>query len=104
MSRWSAACSKAWNCCRACRAAAARWAFTPRAKQPLPIKSIRVAADVPAAERTNLEVMRTDTPAFAASIESRRNRPEEFFKVPAGRIDLCNVPHAGARRVPAHSP
>jgi peptidylprolyl isomerase len=39
-----------------------------------------------------LEVMRTDTPAFAALIESRRNRPEEFFKVPAGRIDLCNVP------------
>ena len=40
----------------------------------------------------NLEVIRTDTPTFTALVESRRNRPEEFFKVPAGRIDLCNVP------------
>jgi peptidylprolyl isomerase len=47
---------------------------------------------VAAADRADLEVMRTDTPTFAALIESRRNRPEEFFKVPARRIDLCNVP------------
>jgi len=60
----------------------------------VPIKSIRVEADVPAAERTSLEVLRTDTPTFAALIESRRNRPEEFFKVRAGHIDLCNVPLA----------
>jgi hypothetical protein len=31
---------------------------------------------------------------FAALIESRRNRPEDFFKVQAGRIDLCSVPIA----------
>ena len=37
-------------------------------------------------------MLRTDTPTFTALIESRRNRPEEFFKVPAGHIDLCNVP------------
>jgi peptidylprolyl isomerase len=69
----------------------------------LPIQSIRVAADVPAAQRSNLEVLRTDTAAFAALIESRRNRPEEFFKVPAGRIELCNVPLA-VREMPVHSP
>jgi len=70
-------------------------------EKPLPIKSIRVAADVPAAERSNLEVIRTDTPAFAALVESRRNRPEDFFKTPAGRIDLCNVPIA-VREAHAH--
>jgi cyclophilin family peptidyl-prolyl cis-trans isomerase len=59
-----------------------------------PIKSTRIAADVAPAERTRLEVIRTDTPAFAALIESRRNRPEDFFKVQAGRIELCNVPIA----------
>jgi peptidylprolyl isomerase len=36
--------------------------------------------------------MRTDTPTFTALIESRRNRPEDFFKVAAGHIELCNVP------------
>ena len=58
------------------------------------IKSIRVAADLPPAQRSGLEVIRTDTPTFAALIESRRNRHDDFFKVPAGHIDLCNVPIA----------
>ena len=61
-------------------------------ESPLPIKSIRLASDVPPAERLNLEIMRTDTPAFTALIESRRNPPDTFFVVPAGHIDLCNVP------------
>jgi peptidylprolyl isomerase len=80
--------------------------FYAKSETPTPIRSIRVAADVPEAERSHLEVIRTDSAAFAALIESRRNRPEDFFKVPAGRIDLCNVPiavreqHAAA----AHSP
>jgi peptidylprolyl isomerase len=51
-----------------------------------------MAADVPAAEQSHLEIIRTDTATFAALVEARRNRREEFFKVPAGRIDLCNVP------------
>jgi peptidylprolyl isomerase len=79
----------------------AEMGFYTKTEQPLPIKSIRLAADVPAAERSNLEVIRTDTPTFTALIESRRNRPEDFFKVPAGRIDLCNVPIA-VRERPAH--
>ncbi len=72
----------------------AEMGFYAKSETPLPIKSIRVAADVPQPERSSLEVMRTDSAAFAALIESRRNRPEEFFKVPAGHIDLCNVPIA----------
>jgi peptidylprolyl isomerase len=57
-----------------------------------PLKSIRIAGDLPPPARTDLEILRTDTPTFAALIESRRNRPEGFFKNKAGRIDLCNVP------------
>jgi peptidylprolyl isomerase len=75
--------------------------FYTKGENPLPIKSIKVAADVAPAERSNLEVIRTDTPTFAALVESRRNRPEDFFKVPAGRIELCNVPIA-VRERPAH--
>jgi peptidylprolyl isomerase len=77
--------------------------FYTKTETPLPIKSIRVAADVPVAERSDLEVIRTDSATFAALVESRRNRSEDFFKVPAGRIDLCNVPIA-VRERPAHSP
>jgi peptidylprolyl isomerase len=66
--------------------------FYEKAEQRVPIKSIRVAADLPAAERTNLEVLRTDTPTFAALVESRRNRRDDWFKVPAGYVELCNVP------------
>jgi peptidylprolyl isomerase len=80
--------------------------FYAKTEAPTPIKSIRVAADVPQAERSNLEVLRTDSPTFTALIESRRNRPEDFFKVPAGHIDLCNVPIAVREQPPAaaHSP
>jgi len=59
--------------------------------QRVPIKAIRLAADVPAAERTKLEVLRTDTPLFDAVVESRRNRRDDWYKRPAGHIDLCNV-------------
>ena len=58
----------------------------------MPIRSLRLAADLPESERTALEELRTDTAAFAAYVEARRNRHEEWFKVPAGRIDVCNIP------------
>jgi peptidylprolyl isomerase len=81
----------------------AEMGFYSKTETALPIKSLRVAADVPAAERSDLEVIRTDSATFKAVIESRRNRPEDFFKVQAGRIDLCNVP-IPVRERPAHSP
>jgi peptidylprolyl isomerase len=58
----------------------------------LPVRSIRLAADVPAGQRSNLELLRTDTDTFANLVESRRNRRESWFKVPAGHVGLCNVP------------
>jgi peptidylprolyl isomerase len=56
------------------------------------IHALRLAADVPEAERSHLEIMRTDTHTFADLVESRRNRRDEWYKVPAGRIDVCSVP------------
>lgn len=66
--------------------------FYERPEQRVKIRSMRLAADVPAAQRTALEVLRTDTPTFAAWVEARRNRRESWFKVPAGHVDVCNVP------------
>jgi peptidylprolyl isomerase len=61
-------------------------------EQRVPIRSLRVAADVPAADLMPLEILRTDTDAFRALIEARRNRREDWFKHRAGRVELCNVP------------
>jgi peptidylprolyl isomerase len=56
------------------------------------IGSVRLAADLPYAERTNLEVLRSDSASFAAVAEARRNRHDDFYIAPAGYIELCNVP------------
>ncbi|HTV50788.1 MAG TPA: peptidylprolyl isomerase [Steroidobacteraceae bacterium] len=62
-------------------------------QQPRPIiRAAHVAADVPVEQRTALEVLRTDSRSFAEWVESRRNRRDPWFKVPAGRIDVCNIP------------
>ncbi|HET9793643.1 MAG TPA: peptidylprolyl isomerase [Thermoanaerobaculia bacterium] len=66
--------------------------FYDKPSQFVPIRSLRMASDVPAAERTTLEALRTDTPTFAAWVESRRNRRESWFIRPAGYVELCNVP------------
>jgi peptidylprolyl isomerase len=76
--------------------------FYAKGETQTPIKTVRVAADLPESQRSNLEVIRTGSAAFTALIESRRNRPEDFFKVQAGHIDLCNVPIA-VRERPPHS-
>ncbi|MFZ6759172.1 peptidylprolyl isomerase [Undibacterium sp. Ji50W] len=66
--------------------------FYEKAEERTPIKSIKIAADVPEAERSKLEIIRTDTATFKSIVEAQRNRGGDWYKVPAGYIDLCNVP------------
>lgn len=66
--------------------------FYEKPGQRVPIQRVRVAADLPAPERSNIEVLRTDTPSFTALVESRRNRRDDWYKQPAGHIDVCSVP------------
>jgi peptidylprolyl isomerase len=66
--------------------------FYEKPEQRVVMKAVRVAADVPEVERSAIEILRTDTPLFQNLIESRRNRPEEWFHVQAGKIEICNVP------------
>jgi peptidylprolyl isomerase len=75
--------------------------FYEKPEQRVTIKSIKVAADVPEAQRTALEELRTDTQTFTDYIDARRNRHEEWFKVPAGHVDVCNVPIPVRPRVTA---
>lgn len=74
--------------------------FYAKPEQHIPIARIRLGASIPASQRAALEVLRTDTQTFADLIESRRNRRDDWYKVPAGRIDVCNVP-LPTRVVPA---
>ncbi len=66
------------------------------------IEAIRLASEVPEAERTPLQVLRTDMQSFRDATEARRNRVDDFYKRPAGHIDLCNVP-VPVRNPPAAS-
>lgn len=65
--------------------------FYAEDEETTPIRAARVAADVPEAERSAVEVMRTDTETFRQFVASRRTRTEAFFVQPAGAIDVCNV-------------
>jgi peptidylprolyl isomerase len=56
------------------------------------ILRVRLASDLPPAERMHLEVLRTDTPTFTALVESRRNRSDAWYLYKVGKIDICNVP------------
>jgi peptidylprolyl isomerase len=66
--------------------------FYEKPEQYVPITSVRLAADVPEAERTKLEVLRTDTKTWDALVAARRHRRETWFLDPVGHVELCNVP------------
>ena len=69
-----------------------------RNETPIPIRSLRLASDMPEAERPRFEVMRSESAAFSAFVTGRANRGGTFFIVPAGGVDLCNV-NVPVRRV-----
>jgi peptidylprolyl isomerase len=66
--------------------------FYEKPEQRTTINAVRLAADLPETERSQLEVLRTDSATFQAVVEARRNRHDDFYIRPAGYIELCNVP------------
>jgi cyclophilin family peptidyl-prolyl cis-trans isomerase len=85
-------------------------ASLPRGPEPLgiykdatlrtPIVSVRLASDVPAKDRLQLQALRTDSKTFARLVEANRDRHDAFYKDPPKRISICNVP-LPIREVPA---
>jgi peptidylprolyl isomerase len=65
--------------------------FYQRPEQRIPILSLKVAADLPPARRTSFQVLKADSPTFAAVLQNRRFRRDAWYKVAAGRIDVCNL-------------
>ena len=64
--------------------------FYATAAERVPIRRVRFADDL----------LRTDSASFSALVEARRNRRDDWYKRPAGRIDLCSVP-LPVRKAPA---
>jgi peptidylprolyl isomerase len=65
--------------------------YTP-AEPKVPILSVRLASDLPAAERPRFQMMDTASASFAAYLRLRANRKDDFYERPAGGVDLCNAP------------
>lgn len=63
--------------------------FYKKAEQRVPIRQVRLEADLPAAERIELEVLRTDSATFAQVVQGRRFRKDDWYKEPAGHVDVC---------------
>jgi peptidylprolyl isomerase len=74
--------------------------FYKNPAQQTKILRVRLASELPPSEQMHLETLRTDTPTFAALIESRRNRADAWYHFKAGKVDLCNVP-LPVRKIPA---
>jgi peptidylprolyl isomerase len=59
--------------------------------QFVPIARIRLASDMPEAERPAYQYMDTSSATFARYLRVRANRKDDFYIRPAGGVDLCNV-------------
>jgi len=57
---------------------------------PIPITAVRIAADIPAAERRRFEYLNTVSPAFADYVQLASHRAD--YGVPSPGADLCAVP------------
>ena len=66
----------------------------------VPIVSVRLGDELPAAEQPRFEYLASDSESFARYVEVRANRNDAFYKVPAGGVDVCNV-QVPIRRVQA---
>jgi peptidylprolyl isomerase len=66
----------------------------------VPILSVRLGNEVQEIPLPHFEYLSTESDSFAAYVQARANRQDDFYKVPAGGVDVCNVP-VPIRRAPA---
>ena len=65
--------------------------FYEKPEQRVPIRAVRVAADLPAAERLALEALRTDSETFEKLVASRASRRDDWYKEFSGTVGVCNI-------------
>jgi len=59
--------------------------------QRVPIVSVRLGDDLPAAEQPRFEYLAPTSASFAQLLQVRANRDDPFYRVPAGGVDVCNA-------------
>lgn len=69
----------------------ANMGFYDKVEQRTAIRSVKLLADLPAAQRPALQVMRTDTELWDKLLQARRYRREAWFVHNPGHIGLCNA-------------
>ena len=65
--------------------------FYENAEQRVPILSVRLASELPAAEQPKYEYLSTESLSFGRYTDARANRRDPFFIKPAGGVDICNI-------------
>ena len=66
--------------------------FYEKPEERTPIREVKLASELPPEKRMPLEALRTDSKTFATLVQMRRFRKDDWYKVPAGHVDVCNVP------------
>ena len=70
--------------------------FYIASEPPVPIASMRLASDVPAAERTPIEVLRTESATFRAVLDAAAQSARAVVQVQSGA-------HRSLQRAPARA-
>ena len=66
--------------------------FYQKPEQYTAIHSIRLGSELAPKDRLPLQFLKTNSKSFAAYVEARRNRHNDWFVRAAGAIDACNIP------------
>ena len=56
-----------------------------------PIVGVTLASTYPAAQRPSFQYLDTNSASFRRYLQVRKNRNDDFYRVAAGGVDLCNV-------------
>lgn len=65
--------------------------FYANRKDRPPILDIRIAADLPPAQRPHIEILRTRSRTFQRMLEATRDRHDAFYRTRPGKVDICAV-------------
>lgn len=66
--------------------------FYTAQEHQVPILSVRLASELPEAQRPRFAMMDTLSSSFADYLRLRANRKDDFYDRPAGGVDICNAP------------
>ena len=65
--------------------------FYTKPSERTPIKSVRLASELPPAQRPAVQVLRTDSATFAALLDAQRHRHDAFYQVSSRKVGLCSI-------------